>query len=392
MPGAQSAAYTLLVPGGVAHDPVDAMGAANLLSELVTRGAGPRDSRAVAIDLDNLGLQRGESTETFHTSFVGATIAGNLLPALEIVADVVRRPHLDEEHLEFCKEGILQEIRAIEDEPTQKLSIELRRQVLPGSMGWPILGLAEHVAGTTVDRMREHYAATFRPNGAILGVAGRVEFEAVKHAVERLFGDWAPKPERTPTATTTEARPKHLASDKVQTHIGVTYASVPYGDPDYYNAHGAVGVLSGGMSARLFTEVREKRGLCYTVSASYSALKDRGFVLCHAGTTNERASETLDVLLAELERLKDGIEPDEVERVQAGLKSSLIMQEESSGARASVLARSWYSLGRVRTVDEVAKAIDALTPTSILDYLARYPTKDFNVVTLGPKPLRGAGG
>ena len=145
---------------------------------------------------------------------------------------------------------------------------------------------------------------------------------------------------------------------------------MPFGHPDYYPRVGAVNVLAGGMSARLFTEVREKHGLCYSVWASYQTFKDRASILCYAGTTNERAQETLDVTLGELRRLKDGIEPDEVERVQAGLKSSLIMQEESTSARAGTLASDWYYLGRVRRFDEIQAAIDGLTPESIVDHVA----------------------
>jgi predicted Zn-dependent peptidase len=142
------------------------------------------------------------------------------------------------------------------------------------------------------------------------------------------------------------------------------------------------------MSARLFTEVREKRGLCYAVWASYQTFKDRASVLCYAGTTNERAQETLDVTLAELRRLQDGVEPEEVARVQAGLKSALIMQEESTSARAGTLASDWYYLGRVRSFDEIQGAINALTPEKIVGHLRRCPPGDFTLVTLGPKPLK----
>ena len=141
------------------------------------------------------------------------------------------------------------------------------------------------------------------------------------------------------------------------------------------------------MSARLFTEVREKRGLCYAVWASYETYKDRATVVCYAGTTNERAQETLDVTLGELRRLADGIETEEVERVQAGLKSSLIMQEESTSARARTLASDWYYLGRVRSFDEISGAVNALTPANIVAHLKRTPPKDFTIVTLGPKAL-----
>jgi predicted Zn-dependent peptidase len=127
--------------------------------------------------------------------------------------------------------------------------------------------------------------------------------------------------------------------------------------------------------------------LCYAVWATYQTFKDRASVICYAGTTNERAQETLDVTLGELKRLIDGIDSEEVERVRAGLKSSLIMQEESTSARAGTLASDWYYLGRVRSFDEIQAAVDGITPRAISDHLERCPPTDFTIVTLGPKAL-----
>jgi predicted Zn-dependent peptidase len=168
----------------------------------------------------------------------------------------------------------------------------------------------------------------------------------------------------------------------------VAYPAVAYADPEYYAAWAAVNVLSGGMSSRLFTEVREKRGLCYSVYATLNTLKDRGQVLCYAGTTSERAQETLDVLRAELVRLGAGIGDDELDRCKARAKSSLIMAQESSGSRAASLARNWYHLGRVVTLDEVRAKIEELTPATVLDYVHAHPAKDFSILTIGPEPLQ----
>ena len=175
--------------------------------------------------------------------------------------------------------------------------------------------------------------------------------------------------------------------DSHQTQIGIAYSSVPYRHPDYFQAFGAVGVLSGGMSARLFTEVRERRGLCYSVYATLHTFLHRGAVFCYAGTSAERAQETLDVTLAELTRLARGIEESELDRLKARIKSALIMQQESSSARSSSLARDWYHLGRVRTLAEVGRLIDDLSSRSINAYLAEHPPADFTVVTLGSHAL-----
>lgn len=387
MAGVRSAAFTLLTPGGSARQPADAAGSANLLCNLVTRGAGEQDSRALAETLDNLGVQRSESTEIMHAAFTAATLAENLVPALSVAADIVRRPMLDEEQFEFCKAMALQELEAIEDEPSQKTFIELKARALPEPLGRSTLGDAESVENCSIETLAKFHRESYQAGGSILGVAGAVDPKEIFTAVDRLFGDWESRPLPEIKAAARTPSQFHVEADKVQTQIGLAFEGVSYSDPDFFNAHGAVGVLSGGMSARLFTEVREKRGLCYSVSAWFQPLKDRGLMVGYASSNNDRAAQTLEVILAELERLHEGIEVEEVRRVQAGLKSSLIMQEESTAARASVLARNWYHLGRVRSLEEVAREIDNLTPARILGYLERHPPCDYTILTLGPKAL-----
>jgi predicted Zn-dependent peptidase len=265
--------------------------------------------------------------------------------------------------------------------------IALRRRAMPPPLGKPTLGEEKDVSSLTRRDSVDFHARHFRPNGAILGVAGAVEFEQVRDVVGKLFDDWPAGPDLTVEVGEPPYGKEHLASDKVQTHIGLALPAVSYGDPDFYNAHGVAQVLGGGMSSRLFTEVREKRGLCYSVSASYSPGKDRGVFIGYAGTTNERAAETLEVMRREFQRLSDGITDNEVDRVRIGLKASLVMQEESMSARASVLARSWYNLGRVRTLEETLENIDHLTPALLHGFLDRHPLREAVLVTLGPKPL-----
>jgi predicted Zn-dependent peptidase len=384
----RSAALNFLVPAGCVYDSPKHLGIASVLTELITRGAGERDSRELSLALDNLGLDRDESVGTLHVRFWGATLARNLAPALEIYADILRRPHFPDEELEPVQALAFQDIQSLEDEPRQKLLIELRRRHYPAPLGHDRRGTPEGIASLTPALIRNHYRRLFQPRGTILSVAGNVEWKPLRDQIERLFGDWRNGEEPALTLGPKPPPFDHIAKETTQTQIGIAYPTVPIGHPDYYAAQGAVNVLSGGMSARLFTEVREKRGLCYAVWASYQMVKDRASIVCYAGTTNERAQETLDVTLAEVRRLQEGIEPEEVERVQAGLKSSLIMQEESTSARAGTLASDWYYLGRVRSFDEIQAAIDSLTPRGIVEHLRRHPPGDFTIVTLGPKPLK----
>jgi predicted Zn-dependent peptidase len=383
----ESAAFSLLVPAGCSRDPADRLGLANLTCEMAQRGCGSRDSRQFVADLELLGANTSASVSTVHCNYGGAMPAESLLPTLSIYADVVRRPHLPPDQLEDARLVCIQEIRGIEDDLAQKAFQELLRLQYGTPFGRSYPGTIEGVESVSEDDIAAFVAGTYRPNGAILSVAGKFDWPQLLDHVSRLFADWSPG--QWPNAEDSPAieRVRHLPQESSQTHIGISHSSVPCSHPDYYEARAAVGVLSDGMSSRLFTEVRENRGLCYAVQASYHSLRDRGSVLCYAGTTTNRAQETLEVVLAELIRLGRGIAQDELDRLTATLKSSLIMQQESSLSRSNVLAGDWYHLGRVRTVDEVRTIIDGLSCDKTNAYLASHPPRDFRVVTLGENPL-----
>lgn len=383
----ESAAFTLLVPAGSARDPASLLGLSSLTCEMVERGSGSRDSRQFVEALELLGVDFSSAVSNAHASFSGAMPADNLFATLAIFADAVRRPHLPEDELEDSRLGCLQEIRAIEDNPTQKVMIELRQRRYGEPFGRSSHGTAETINRIRYADVRAHFENYYTPNQAILSVAGKVEWPHVREHVETLFADWASR--ELPPLQERQAGGMylHMPHESSQTHIGVTYPSVPYPHPDYFQARGAVGVLSDGMSSRLFTEVREKRGLCYTVFASCHSLKDRGCVLCYAGTTTERAQETIDVLVDELVRLAHGIQPDELSRLKARIKSGLIMQQESSTSRSGSIAADWYFLGRVRSLEDLGAIIDRLSCDSINRYLAANPPNDFRIVTLGEKQL-----
>jgi predicted Zn-dependent peptidase len=351
------------------------------------RGSGTRDSRQFVTDLDNLGVERGESVSDVHVSFRGATMAKNLIPALDIYADVLRRPHLPPDQLEAARLVALQELSAVEDEPAQKVMLEVRRRHYPDPWGRPSEGSRQALETIGAKEILTYYGRNYRPNGAIIGVAGKLDWGLVREEVGRRFEDWQPLDE--PPLDEREKGPsrEHLMHESNQTQIGIAFSSVAYRDPDYFQASAAIGVLSGGMSSRLFTEVREKRGLCYLVYATHHSLRDRGSVLCYAGTSAERAQETLEVTLAEVLRLTEGIGESELSRLKARIKSALVMQQESSSARSGSIARDWYYLGRVRTLAEVGMLIDGLTHESINTFLKTHPPDDFTIVTLGPQPL-----
>ena len=393
MSGVQSASFSLLLPAGAAYEGAAGLnlsgGAATMAAEWISRGAGPRDSRELLTALDNLGVSHAESAQTVHTSLAVATLARNLDAALEIFADMVLRPHLEDDEVEPIRALCLQNLRSLEDDPGTKVIYELRRRHFPDPWGRPSPGTVEGVTALTPEQLRQFLETNYRPNGAILGVAGAIDWPRLRDTVGRLFGDW--KPRRDPRVPERPAGPPrdHILRETQQIQIALAYPAATVASPDYYRARAAAAILGGYSSARLFTEVREKRGLCYSVYASYEGQLNRAAILCYAGTSADRAQQTLDVMLAEIERLgRQGVALDELDTMRAGLKSSLIMAQESSMSRSGSLASDWYFLGRLRPIEEIAAELDALTPESVSEYAGRLRKHgEMTVLTLGPTAL-----
>lgn len=387
MEGLESAAFSLLLPAGCCHDPASLLGVSNFACEMTQRGCGPRDSRQFVNDLENLGVDYNVSVANAHTVFGGAMLFDKLDRTIPIYADLVQRPHLPPSQLEDARLTCVQEIHALQDDLAQRTMLELRYRQYGDPFGRYCQGSLESIQRVTWEDVQQHVRAHYRPNGAILSAAGKIDFPRLRDQVGEQFADWPRRQSPRIVASVPDRSYMHLPHESNQTHIAVAYPSAHYGDPDYYQARGAVGVLSDGMSARLFTELRENRGLCYAVYASCHAVEQRGCVMCYAGTTTERAQETLDVLLTELRKLKAGVQADELKRVKTRLKSGLLMQQESSASRSGSIAADWYHLNRVQTLEELGHIVDGLTCDSINQYLSEHPPTDFLVVTLGRKPL-----
>jgi predicted Zn-dependent peptidase len=385
----QAAAWTFLVTAGSATEPVGLDGITNVLEGASYCGAGQRDSRELSDALDDLGVDRGGGADVEYTTFGGATFGDYFLDALDIYADIIMRPRLPEGEWEAQRELALQSLQSLEDSPARKMFEELRRTYFPGAFGRSPMGTQAGLEAITLDALKADHANRFRPQGAILALAGNFDFNAVVNRVEKLFSSWegtavqAGEPQHV-----TSPVYAHLPQDTSQQHIGVAWPGVDSESPFNYDYRIAMSVLSGGMGARLFTEVREKRGLVYSVSASASTYRGCGYNLAYAGTTPERAQETLDVLLHELKRIKGGVSAEEVERAKTGLMSRVVMQEESSRSRTGAIARDQFILGRVRPLDEILNAVEKVSVESIHQFYEAHPPRDFTVVTLGPADLK----
>jgi len=388
MAGVESVAFDFMLPAGVSWMPPRRCGVSNVLSEWIFRGAGSLDSRQLGDALDGLGVQRSTSIGSAHVYLGGALESSNLSQALGLYADVILKPLLSDEQFDPARQLIVEELASLDDEPRQRVTIELRQRFYPDPLGRSTMGELKDLSRLTAEKAREVIRKYLNVPQIIFSVAGKYDFDAVCRQLEEAFGPVKGKPLRRRKIGARGQRYTHIPHDGAQVHIGLMTSTARFADEDYYNARMAVSVLSGSMSSRLFTEVREKRGLCYAIGAKYHSLKEAAGIQCYAGTTPDKAQETIDVIMAEFHRLAEGIGAEELARAKIGLKSSVIMQSESSGSRAGSIGSDYYMLGRVRPLDEIKERIEATSVDSVLGFLRANPFQDYTIVTIGPKEVR----
>ncbi|MFK7959691.1 MAG: M16 family metallopeptidase [Phycisphaerales bacterium] len=387
IPAAGSVAVRIMVPVGGASDPVGAVGRAAMLSEYVFRGAGELDSRGLSEALDRCGVDRS-CTAGAHRMVFGATmLASQFENGMDLVLDMVRRPTMPDDALEPVRRLCLQAIDGMEDDPQHLVMLRLRERANPAPFDRHGYGDADDIAGMSASDLRDAWAERCVPEGAIISVAGGVAVEHVEARLEAWLRGWSGAASEPDVSAEALRGVRHIEQESAQVHLAVAWDAPPEGSPDAILERLSNAVLSGSTSGRLFSEVRAKRSLCYSVGASYAAGRDRGLVSLYAGTTPERAQETLDVCIGEIHRMSEGITDDEFRRAVIGLKSRVVMQGESTPARASALASDQFRLGRPRSLEEVMAAIDAVDLDRLQAYVAERTPGPFTVVSIGPRPV-----
>lgn len=391
MPGVRSLGLTWLLPAGSSRDPDDRQGLSAMFAELLMRGSADLDSRQQADAFDALGVSRGTNVETFNLALSATMLGARLDAALPLIVDMVRRPRFDAESVEPSRDLCVQAIESLKDEPSERLMVTLKERHAPAPINRSGMGTIEGLEKIGADELRPRWNAAATPVGSVLALAGDVDPKHAEALLNKLLSGWAGKAEPVKWGASSMRGYHHEPDQTNQVHIGVAYDAPSENDAGCWNERVATAVLSGGMSCRLFTEVREKRGLCYSVSASYASEAKYGRTVGYVGTTPDKAQQSLDVMLGELRRVRTSagaITSEEFARAVVGMKSRLVFSGESSGARASALARDFMKLGKPRSLDELTRAIDAVTLESVNTHLQRTANLgEMTVVTLGPTPL-----
>jgi len=361
-----SSAVGVWVDAGARHETAAENGVAHMLEHMAFKGTERRSARVIAEEIEAVGGHLNAYTSREHTAYFARVLGDDLPLSVDILADILQHSSFLEDELARERTVVVQEIGQTEDTPDDIVFDHLQEQAFPGQpLGRSILGTVEKVQA--MDRARlggfmdKHYVAS----SLVLCAAGAVDHDGLVALAERHFAD-------LPTQTAGAYEPAVYGGGEVraerdleQVHFSLALPGLSYTDPDFYTAQALSTVLGGGMSSRLFQEVRESRGLCYAVFTFTQSFADGGVFCAYAGTGEDEVAELVPVLCDELVRVAADAGEDEVARARAQLKASTLMALESSSARAEQLARQMLIFGRPIPPAEVVSRIEAVDAAAV---------------------------
>jgi predicted Zn-dependent peptidase len=361
------------VAAGARHEQANEHGISHLLEHMAFKGTERRSATDIAEEIEAAGGELNAATSLETTAYFARILKGDIAIALDILADILQIPRYAKDELEREREVILQEIAATRDSPDEIAYELLQDAAFPNqAIGRPILGTTESVTRFSADDLRTFLAANYGASRMVLSAAGSVDHdELVRHAEAqfgRLNGGVGGRfePARYVGGTRTSAKPFE------QSHLLMAFAGPSYRARDFYTAQVFSGLFGGGMSSRLFQEVRERRGLCYAIYSSCWALADTGLFGIHAATGPEMMSKLIEVVGDELIGAAAAKPADaELARAKAQLKAGLLMGLESSSARAEQMARQLLLFDRLMQPPELIERIDAVTADAVRELAAR---------------------
>ena len=346
---------------GTRHEPAEANGIAHLLEHMAFKGTERRSARDIAEEVEAVGGHLNAYTGRENTAFYAKVLAEDMPLALDVVADILQNPTFDPEELSRERAVVLQEIGQTNDTPDDIIFDHFQETAYPDqALGRPVLGRAEIISGLARDSLRGYMARNYRPPEMILAAAGKIDHEAFADLARRAF-------EGLTAEANSEAEPARYAGgeyretrDLEQVHLLLGFDALGYLDPDYYALMVLSCLFGGGMSSRLFQEIREKRGLVYSVYSFVSAYRDGGLFGIYAGTGDSEVAELIPVVCDEIAKLSRDIAGPEVERAKAQLKAGILMSRESSAVRCEQLAQQQLTFGRPLPVAEIVAKIEAV--------------------------------
>jgi predicted Zn-dependent peptidase len=390
MPEARSVSIGFWVGVGARDEPAELAGASHFLEHLLFKGTPDRSARAIAESVDAVGGEMNAFTSKEHTAYYLRLPDHEFAFGLELLVDVMSSPAFRTHEVDAERQVILEEILMSRDEPDDRVYTALFEALFPShALGREVLGDAATVTGMAPSQIAEFFGAWYRPANLVVAVAGNVTHDRVLSGVEHYLADMASgtapsrvAPARTPRPLAVERRPTE------QAHVALGWAGLHYDDPDRYALAVANQVLGGGMSSRLFQEVREERGLAYSVFSSPTAFSDCGALSVYVGTAPSRLAEALTVIHGVIDELvSSGVTGQELDVARGYIEGSLVLGLEDSGSRMGRLGSSETIRGEVISVDEHVERIRAVTSEEATRVLSRVFAGERTLAAVGPFDL-----
>jgi len=361
MPGAQSAAIGLYAGVGSRSEPDGKGGLAHLVEHMVFKGARGRDARAIAEAIEDVGGSLNAWTARDQTVFHARTLAPDVGLALELIADLVRAPRLDEVELEREKLVILSELGECLDAPDDLIHDHLFEAAFGDQpLARPVLGREASIRSLTRADCVEWLQGQYRPEGLVISAAGKVDSGHILLLAEALFGDLEPGSARPIPPTQFRGGTRSDRRSAEQTHLAFAYAGVAASDPTAPALSLFAQAVGGGMSSRLFQELREERGLAYSIYAWTQGFADTGLFAVNLSTDKARAAEALTLARDTVEQAAEELSEAELNRARAQVEASILMALETPQGRADAMARSIEIFGLIMTAEEMLAELRAV--------------------------------
>ncbi len=386
MPHVRSVSIGVWVRSGSRREAPDENGLAHFIEHMVFKGTERRSAEAIAREMDSVGGMLDAFTSKEQICFNAKVLDEHLPIAFDVIADLILRPNFDSEDVTKEQQVILEEIKMDMDNPEYLLHEIFTRGFWPEhALGRPILGTPETVKNFNRQVLKTRFASWFAPDHLVVTAAGNVAHEQVLDLVTREFGHLQPSGQHAPHIAPRTEAPIHLEKkrDLEQVHLCVGVPSVPLGHEDRFGVAVLNNLLGGGMSSRLFQNIREKRGLAYAVFSEITPYSDAGMLTVYAGSAKETVGQVLDLIVSEFRDLKKSlVTEEELTRSKNHLKGSLMLSLESTSARMSNLARQELYFRRFYSLDEILDSIEAVTREQLQSLARRYFRAEDTAVTV----------
>ncbi len=363
MPHVRSVSVGAWLTRGSRHESQESGGIAHFVEHMLFKGTAKRSAEDIAQSIDSVGGHMDAFTAKEYAGYYFKVLDEHLPLAVDIVSDIVINPLFPDDEVEREKRVILEEIKMVEDTPDDLVHELFVQNFWEGHpLGKPILGVKESVEGLTRESLKDYFEGTYTAPNLVIAAAGNLEHESLRDLVGDLFSGvpvgGEPREDFLPTVV---PRIVTKTKDLEQAHICLGTVGYPQDHPDRYVGYVLNTVLGGSMSARLFQNVREKRGLAYAIFSGISAYRDAGSLMVYVGCGSETVDEVLDLVVTELRGMKQPVPEAELRRAKDHLKGSLMLSLENTSSRMSNLARQEIYFDHQFSMDDALKSIEAVT-------------------------------